>query len=247
MSIFQHGAVSAAVPILTYHNISKPPKGVSHPGLYLSPDQFRRHMWMLRVRGYRGVSMDDGLPYLRGEKTGKVAVITFDDGYQDNLENALPVLREFGFSATCYLVSDCLGSYNRWDAELLKVRKPLMDVAAVRQWLDAGMRVGSHTCSHPHLPRLEREAKRREIIASRLKLEALLGVSIEHLCYPFGEYDEECIEAATEVGYVTAVTTKRGTPRRDTRLLALPRLGNSGKKAAIIFFARTLSWTSGRV
>jgi peptidoglycan/xylan/chitin deacetylase (PgdA/CDA1 family) len=240
----QHRVSTITVPILTYHNVSERPQGVLHPGLYLHPAQFRRQLAMLRLRGYRGVSIEQALPYLRGEKRDKVAVISFDDGYRDNLQHALPLLREFGFSATCYLVADRIGSYNEWDAELLRVRKPLMTLAEIKSWLAAGMHVGSHTCTHPHLSALAPVQKRGEIIDSKARLESLLGIEIRHLCYPYGDYDEDCVVAAKEAGYQTAVTTRRGLARSGSDLLSLPRLGNSGKKPWPIFFARTLAWSN---
>ena len=148
-------APAKPVPILTYHNIGTPPDGATHPGLYLALDKFRAQLALLARHGYRGVSMDEGLPFLRGERQGRVAIITFDDGYLDNLELALPALREHGFSATCYLVAEHIGGFNAWDSEKLRVRKPLMDLPRIRDWLAGGMKIGSHTLTHPHLTRIE--------------------------------------------------------------------------------------------
>lgn len=233
---------SRPLPILTYHNVGIAPAGSAHRGLYLSPDKFRFHLEVLERRGYRGVSMEEGLPYLRGEKRGQVAIITFDDGYVDTLEEALPALQRKGFTATCYLVAAHLGGFNIWDSDVVKVRKPLMDLARVREWLSGGMHVGSHTCNHPHLPELGRRGKRREIEGSKAILEDKLGLPITHLCYPYGDYDDECLELAAEAGYATAVTTDRGRVRLGANLLALPRLGNSGKRSRRIFQARALLW-----
>ena len=230
------------LPILSYHNIAATPPGVAHPGLYLSPAQFRQQMRMLKWLGYRGVSIEQGLPYLRGEKRGKVAILTLDDGYKDNLYNALPILRDFGFTATCYLVADCIGGHNRWDAGKLGIEKPIMDAAELRQWLDGGMHFGSHTLTHPHLPQLETAEKRREIIESRSRLEALLGVAVEHFCYPYGEYDQACIAACRDAGYLSAVTTTRGAVRRGDGMWSLRRGGNSGLKPAWKFLTRAISW-----
>lgn len=242
MSFDTAQAAAKKLPILSYHNIAPVPAGAAHPGLYLSPARFRQQMHVLKRLGYRGVSMEQGLPYLRGEKSGKVAILTLDDGYKDNLYNALPILREFGFSATCYLVADCIGSHNRWDADELKVTKPIMDLAELRQWLEGGMHFGSHTLSHPHLPQLEKAEKRREIVESRSRLESLLGVSVEHFCYPYGEYDQDCIAACREAGYLSAVTTTRGTVRRGDSMWSLNRGGNSGEKPAWKFLTRAISW-----
>ena len=73
---------------------------------------------LLKLMGYQGLSMSQLQPYLRGEKSGKVVGITFDDGYLNNLTNALPVLQKHGFSSTCYAVSGLLGQTNLWDAKI---------------------------------------------------------------------------------------------------------------------------------
>lgn len=230
------------VPILTYHNIGEAPPEATHRGLYLGIDKFRSHLRSLRRRGYRGVSMEEGLPYLRGEKDGRVAIITFDDGYVDNLELAMPVLQEFGFSATCYLVANHLGDHNAWDAEELRVKKPTMDEGRVREWLAGGMKVGAHTMTHPHLPQLTSVQKRSEIIDSRARLEDRLGISIDHFCFPYGDHDDECIDYIAEARYATGVTTRRGRVEAGQNMLALPRIGNSGKRSPWVFASRALLW-----
>ncbi|MCE9657430.1 MAG: polysaccharide deacetylase family protein [Burkholderiales bacterium] len=238
----QVAAPARPVPILTYHNIGEAPPGATHRGLYLGLDKFRRQLEMLARRGYRGVSMDEGLPYLRGEQRGQVAIVTFDDGYRDNLELALPALREHGFSATCYLVAERIGGYNAWDSELLGVRKPLMDLAGIREWLAAGMRIGSHTLTHPHLPQIEPAQMQREVAVSKSVLEQRLGIAVDHFCFPYGDHDAACVAAAAEAGYRTAVTTERGRVRAGRSLLALPRVGNNGRRSGAAFLARTLLW-----
>lgn len=132
------------IPILMYHNIGTPPAGARLRGLYVRRDAFARQMWLLRMLGFQGLSMSAAMPYLRGEKQGRVAVITLDDGYLDAMENALPALQANGFSATCYFVSQRMGQNNDWDAAALNVSKPLMSESQVRAWHAAGMEVGAH-------------------------------------------------------------------------------------------------------
>jgi peptidoglycan/xylan/chitin deacetylase (PgdA/CDA1 family) len=80
------------IPILVYHQIAgAPPKGSPFRGLYVAPAAFARQMAWLKLLGYKGLSMGALQPYLRGELSGKVVGITFDDGYRNNLTHALPV------------------------------------------------------------------------------------------------------------------------------------------------------------
>jgi peptidoglycan/xylan/chitin deacetylase (PgdA/CDA1 family) len=233
------------VPILTYHNIGEAPAGATHRGLYLAADKFRIHLDVLERHGYRGVSMDHGLAVLRGEKRERIAIITFDDGYVDTFEEALPALQARGFTATCYFVAGRLGSFNAWDSEIVQVRKPLMDLRCARQWLAAGMGVGSHTVSHPRLTELGPHSMRQEIVDSKAMLEQALGTSIDHFCFPYGDHDAACMLAVAEAGYSTAVTTQRGRVHRGASLHALPRVGNSGKRSSHVFRARALLWALG--
>jgi peptidoglycan/xylan/chitin deacetylase (PgdA/CDA1 family) len=155
------------IPILMYHNIGEPPEGARLRALYVRTGAFGRQMMLLKLLGYRGLSMSEAMPYIRGEKTGKVVAITFDDGYLDTLELALPVLNTFGFSATCYVVSGRTGQYNDWDAAELKVQKKLMSDEQIRAWQAAGMEVGAHTRTHPRLTKCTRNLQAARLIWRR--------------------------------------------------------------------------------
>ena len=90
------------IPILMYHQVdAEPPKGSPMRGLVVSPATFSRQMAALNVLGFRGKSMGDLMPYLNGERQGKVFGITFDDGYENNLRCAMPILKRYGFTSTC--------------------------------------------------------------------------------------------------------------------------------------------------
>lgn len=212
------------IPILMYHQIDAvPAKGTPLRGLIVAPSSFTWQMRMLRLLGYRGLSMRDLEPYLSGDKSGKVVGITFDDGFQNNLTNALPVLQRNGFTATCYGVSRLIGGTNRWD--LGKVaEKPLMTLSEWRQWHDAGMDVGSHTCDHARLGDLSSEAAREQITQSKSELEQAIGCEVRHFCYPYGSYQPENVEMVKEAGYATATTTRRGRVHAGAASFSLPRI-----------------------
>lgn len=229
------------VPILMYHNIGDPPDGAKLRGLYVRTGAFGRQMWLLKLLGYKGISMSEAMPYLRGEKTGKVAAITFDDGYLDTLEQALPVLNTFGFTATCYFVSGRLGSYNDWDAAALNVEKKLMDREQVKAWQAAGMEVGSHTHLHPRLTQCTDEQLQAELTTSKAELEVLLGVPVTQFCYPYGDWDERVATAALNAGYAAATTVNRGRAKPGDDLMRLRRILVSGSNMLYLFAAKLLS------
>ena len=227
------------IPILMYHQIDAiPPKvdphGVraKHRSLIVSPRAFARQMWLLKTLGYRGVSMGDLMPYLRGEKNqttdGKVVGITFDDGYQNNLIHALPVLQKYGFSSTCYAVSSLAGKTNAWDAADANSgveAKPLMTAGQIRQWIAGGQEIGSHTQHHVNLKQVTDAVAQAEIANSKKSLEAMTGVACEHFCYPYGQYDARHVAMAKAAGYTSATTTQFDAAGVQHDLLELPRMG----------------------
>jgi len=216
---------SRSIPILTYHQIARAPaKGAPFRGLCVAPDAFGRQMAGLKMLGFRGLSMTDLMPYLRGERFGKVVGITFDDGYLNNLTAALPVLRRHGFTSTCYVVSQLLGQTNLWDREGGVGQTSLMDAPQLRQWVAGGQEVGAHTRHHVHLKQIDADTGRREIAQSRAELEAIVQAPVQHFCYPYGEFDHDHTQMARDAGYLSATTTRRGRCQPQDELMQLPRV-----------------------
>lgn len=224
------------VPILTYHQIDHiPPKrdgtGVRTPyrSLIVSPSSFARQMWLLKTLGYRGVNMSEVMQYLRGEKTialhGKVVGITFDDGYHNNLVHAQPVLARYGFSSTCYAVSDMAGQSNSWYAKNGIAIKRLMTASELRDWIAGGQEIGSHTQHHVNLLESESAIAQAEISASREQLEALTGVACRHFCYPYGYFNASHAAMVRVAGYDSATTTLHDVASNLGSAFELPRLG----------------------
>jgi peptidoglycan/xylan/chitin deacetylase (PgdA/CDA1 family) len=226
--------------ILTYHNVDVAPAGVGQPWLYVSPESFAEQMRLLNKFGFRGVSVSEGLRLMHSGKADRSVIITFDDGYVDNLTHAAPELARYGFSATCYVVSGCIGSYNCWDADVLGAKKPLMDDAQLRAWLDHGMEIGSHSRSHCRLDLLPPEGAREEISASRDELRSIIGMDVEHFCYPYGRFNAATAALAKQAGYKSAVTTQPGRARRANDPHTLPRIAPRGDESNWTFALKSV-------
>ena len=211
--------------ILTYHQIDLAPSPpAAFRSLYVAPDSFARQMRWLNRLGYRGLSMRDLMPYLRGEKVGKVVGLTFDDGYCNNLHHALPVLQDCGFTATCYVISQLLGKTNVWDLSNGVKQADLMSPEQIRAWSQAGMEIGAHTQNHCQLTSLPDEDALREISASKEELADLIGREVEHFCYPYGIYEARHTAMAKSAGYQSATTTRRGKVQPGADLFQLHRI-----------------------
>ncbi len=224
------------IPILMYHQIdAEPPKGSPMRGLVVSPKTFSRQMTALKLLGYQGKSMGDLLPYLTGEKRGKVFGITFDDGYENNLRCALPVLKRHGFSSTCYIVANQVGKTNSWDLERGVIQVPLMNARQLQAWVDGGQEVGSHTLNHANLETLTDTEQAIEISQSKTQLEALVQqkAGVQHFCYPYGGLNKTAVQSVKSAGYRTATTTVRGRAvQGQSDDLLLPR----------VLVSRTTTW-----
>ncbi|WP_439273611.1 polysaccharide deacetylase family protein [Pseudochrobactrum sp. HB0163] len=216
--------MTSSVPILIYHSVDVPPsRDKPFRSLHVHPEDFRRQMKWLKRLGYQGLSMRDARPYLEGKKQGKIAVITFDDGFYNVYHHALPVLREFGFTATNYFVANQIGGRNEWDIPHGAVEIPCMTAEQLRDWAANGHEVGAHTLDHIYLPDATKQEAERQIAGSKTRLEEILGTEILNFCYPYGGENAQIREIVREAGYQYATTTKRGRARTGDDPFGLPR------------------------
>lgn len=213
------------IAILVYHQIDRPPlKGQPFRSLCVEPKAFGRQMALLNMLGYQGLSMSALMPYLRGEKAGKVVGLTFDDGYLNNLTSALPVLRKYGFSSTCYAVSGLAGKSNQWDAAIGVNQTRLMSDFEMKQWVAGGQEIGSHTRNHLDLTKVSDDIGRAQIAGGTDDLQSVLSQPIKHFCYPFGNYQPRHVSMVAAGGFETATTTARGRCHANCNMLELPRV-----------------------
>jgi peptidoglycan/xylan/chitin deacetylase (PgdA/CDA1 family) len=227
------------VPVLMYHQITPRP----HPAMLkysVTPAKFRMQMAWLAWAGYRPVTLDAVLTARtgRGSLPRQPVVITFDDGFQDSWNFAVPVLQSRGFSAIFFLVAGLIGARSTWLLSEKGVEFPLLDWTAARGLEAAGLECGAHSMTHPRLAALDSAACRRELHDSRLRLEDRLGRPVIHLAYPFGSYDPRVRAAARETGYETACSVRIGLSPANDDPLALHRVPVLGTDSLADFVAR---------
>ncbi len=189
------------LPVLYYHRVGHFREGAERK-MNVTPDQFRRQMEHLTRRKYAFVTLDE---MLAGPKR-KCAAITFDDGYRDLLEHALPVLDELKIPATFFIVTGAVGAKDAW----YRGEERVMDWSDLQGLLKRGHAIGSHSISHPPLTKVSVADARREIADSKKALEDRLGVAIRHFAYPQGLNSAEVRDAVRDAGYVAGWATKSG-------------------------------------
>ena len=191
------------VPILVYHQVNSDDELVSHSAYALSTSQFEGQMHYLKERGYQCLSLKELLRPSKFEfhKPKKSFVLTFDDGYENFLTNAYPILHQCGFTATVFLSTDFVGIHSSWQGS---PDEPILTWGQVKMLFDFGIDFGSHTCSHPRLLLLDNVQIRRELNNSKKSIEDKLGREIQYLAYPYGESNNEIQKFALEAGYEAA-------------------------------------------
>lgn len=230
-----------SVPILLYHQIGQlPRRKMSGRSLIVDPKSFYAQMKWLKKLGYKGISMREGMPYIRGEKTGKVVIITFDDGFVNVLENAAPAMAEFGFTSTNYFVANQTGGSNEWDQKSGAPFVPCMTKEQIREWADLGHEVGAHTLDHAHLSQCSEEEARRQIIDSKKILEDITGMPVPSFAYPYGDNNASHRKIVEEAGFESATTTVRRRATAQDDPFGIPRIYVRRNDILPLFLFKTL-------
>lgn len=217
---------SRRATFLCYHSIA--PQGPRY--LTVSAELFERQLAELRRRGVRGgdlAALDQVAAGGGGEPT---AFLTFDDGFRDNHETALPLLLEYGFPAFVFVLPPLVDAAApfAWpevaaDRERFPQTMRSVDWEMLGEMKEGGFEVGSHTLTHPHLPALRGEGLRQELWDSRERVRAALG-SCDTLAYPFGEWSPEVATAAAECGYRFAFSLPTASGQRRAGPHSIPRI-----------------------
>lgn len=229
------------IPVLLYHQIDIPPRRrAPFRSMTVHPGRFRDQMAWLKRLGYRGLSLRDAIPYIYGGKQGKVAVITFDDGFENVLRNAAPVLEEYGFTATNYFVANQIGGFNLWDQAVGVARANCMNPMEMREWASLGHEVGSHTLDHVFLPDAGAQEATAQIGQSRARIEDMLGEEVTSFAYPYGGENGATRKIVEAAGYKYAVTTERRRARSADDPFGIPRLTIRRNDIWLQFLAKTL-------
>lgn len=192
-------SVPEGVSVLMYHMIGDEQGNAA----IMTEANLRIQMNYLRDHGYHPITMQELYDYVTkgAPLPEKPVCITFDDGYLDSYTIIYPLMKEYGFPWTLFLITDDVGKpYNRMTWDQLK---EMANSHAVT--------IASHTLSHPKLHNLATRAeKEKEIVDANKALKYQLGIDNVWLAYPYGDYDDEVIDICKKAGIKMAVTTDAG-------------------------------------
>jgi peptidoglycan/xylan/chitin deacetylase (PgdA/CDA1 family) len=221
-----------SVPILMYHVIAAPPPGALFPGLYVTPAEFSAQMQALKSAGWNAVTLDQVQAYWRRGVplgAGKPIVLTFDNGYQSQYTQALPVLRRLGW----------VGNENIQLTGLPPSQGGLGQ-AQIRGLLAAGWELDTQGFSHADLIALDAQQLHYQVAVARTVLQQRYHVPVNWFCYPSGHYNATVVAAVKTAGYAGSTTVVPGWahPEDDPdRLHRLRVLGGTTPKQLLALIA----------
>lgn len=215
--------------ILSLHRIGLPPSGATHRCLFTTPSLLAFQIRFIKMLGFKFVTLKEALE----SDSGKLAVITFDDGYQDNFSAGLPVLEKHNVPATVFVITgDVAARAKSWSEAGEKLPADLMDWQTIKTLSAKGWEIGSHAHEHIHLARHKPARQRSAIERSIREIENNLGETPVSFAYPYGSYDATTKNILNKCGIKYAVTINSADKRRPTReeeRLELSRISIGGR------------------
>ena len=208
------------IPILAYHKVSDEDESPYNT----STESFEAHMRYLKAQGYTTVNMVELRDLLEEKRLGKPTklgtqkyiVLTFDDGYKDNLEFATPILQKYGFKASIYIITGFVNNREFLTAAQIKTMKVM------------GWEIGSHSDTHLELGKQKQSVVAKEGFYSKRYLEYSTRQLVHFIAYPFGSFNKDAAQTLGEVGYWGGLSGINGVNQTTTdpwayRRISLPR------------------------
>lgn len=217
------------MPVIMYHRVIKDESEKGVHGTYVTVEQFEEQMKYLKKKGYETVTFKDMLNNgykKRFDKDKKWIMLTFDDGYKDNYENAFPILKKYNFKGIIYILDGI--EYNKWDVDNPgnpEKRFTLMTQDEILEMQNYGIEFGGHTSSHPRLAELNIDVAKKEIFNSKNNIEKTIGKELLSFAYPYGSLNEEVKKIPQDAAYKFAVATDSGSIVFSDDLFEIRRIG----------------------
>lgn len=210
------------VPVLMYHEITTSPFGSAR--LAVSPKSFTDQIGYLHDAGFASVTAGDVAAAAAGEQElpPRPIALTFDDGFADFHNVALPVLQKYGFTATVFVTTGWIRDAHHRSSS---APGPMLSWSQLSDLVGTGIEVAAHSHQHPQLDQLVSSAAREELTTSKHVLEDRLAMAIPGMAYPFGYYNAKVRRLAEDVGYSYAYAVENCSfGKKPADKYALPRL-----------------------
>jgi len=228
------------IPILMYHSIRVPQKHEVMRSLYVTPKSFWWQMRLLDLLGYRGCTVSEACNSLTNGSREKLVALTFDDGYENFISEAFPILQKYRFKATVYAVTALIGKTNEWDKKNKIHESKLMTANQLKIVQAAGMEIGCHSMTHSSLTD-DSTNYLSEVNEAKAMLEELIDNKCHSFCYPYGHFSDRLREHVSNAGFLSATTMIRGRASVGDLSLSLPRIPITWHTLPHLFLAKILT------
>ncbi len=223
--------------VIMYHRVVNEPLIDSKFNVYINKDKLDWQLGNLKKRGFDFITFKD---LANGVKVKKPIILTFDDGYEDNYLNLLPLLKKHQAKAVIYCLGDRSIQSNIWDEKLGEPRANLMNDSQIKECHDSGLiEIASHGLKHQHLPSLNEADTDEEFKLSKQNLEQLINEKIVSFAYPYGDYGEREEVMAYEAGYDFAIGTVNGPLKLTDNYYTIRRIQIFPNEGKLGFWKKT--------
>jgi peptidoglycan/xylan/chitin deacetylase (PgdA/CDA1 family) len=215
-----------AVPILMYHSIAYDGSRNFLP-FVVRPHEFARQMEHLQEHKFSPITVSDFARTVRGERASlpeRPIVITFDDGYADFYEHALPVLKRYQFPATLYMTTNCVNALSDCISSAKITGRPMLTWDMLMAARDEGIEIGAHSHTHPQLDVITGAQLEREVVEPKQILENRLTTMVTSYAYPHGFHTRQVVQAVRNAGYTSACAVKYAMSSTRDDVFALARI-----------------------
>ncbi len=236
----------STIPVLMYHRVPDAPIDTRHR-TFVTKDNFEKHLKFFSLRGLQAITFKDYLAFSTGERPlqefpRKPFILTFDDGYQDNFHNMLPLASKYGYKGVLFLLGDFSVSGNFWDNGEDVEANSIMTTEQKKAFVGQGWEIGAHTMTHPDLTRLGNEDALHELRESRNRIEQELQTKVVSFAYPFGIYDERVKDIVKLAGFNFGIATDSGGIVIEDDRFAVFRVNMFPKESLFSLFKKTSTW-----
>jgi len=231
-SVYKNGKTAAgrfSIPVLNYHSVAVDPGNI----VVIHPDKFEEQMKYLHDNGYTTLKLAEFFDILerKAAPPEKPVLLTFDDGYTDNYETAMPILKKYKQHATLFMSPGMIDTpgYINWDQ--------------AQAMLEAGWDIQPHGMTHPSLPKLSAEKQAYEITEARKLIEAnLKGTVADVFCYPYGQYNKDTLDILSKNGFRYAFTIDQGKTDSGQHPFKLKRIFVNGEEKLGTLVHKLTKW-----
>lgn len=231
------------IKVLMYHRVLKQKPEKDTKWHYVTMDNFEKQMKLLDKLGYTTVTFADYVLFREGKLTlpKKSIILTFDDGYQDIYDNALPIMQKYNIRAVLFVMGNRRLRSAEWDQKEGEDPCYLMSDDQIKETDSLGFEIGAHSMNHLNLINLSSEELKYEIMRSKSKIESILEKPVYTFSYPYGSVDKRVQEVALNSGYEFACGVYTGPASFVQNTHDIRRIAIKENTGILVFFIRVVT------